>query len=176
MGLNSFLIIFWKLDWWPRLPCLTGLATSGGGGGRRLAVAGEDKLRPSIAWFSWTSKDRRSYWSSNVLFSSPKLLNLVVISCPLSMSDRNLLITSCMMSYGIGVYRKYILLKLVFELWSKKGIKETEKAYEIWYKPSYGKSCQEFKLHSWQKVDQLNSRRRSKFMLKLLRVIQFWSP
>lgn len=78
MGFSNFFNTFWKPD--PRRPCRT-CDTRGGGGGwatlngsgifDRTVVLGSDRLRPRMAWFSWTSKVSLSNWSNRLLCSSP---------------------------------------------------------------------------------------------------------
>lgn len=65
IGPNIFFITFRKPDSRP-----VGFET------RHRWAATSERLRPRMAWFSCTSKERRSYWSTNVLYSSPNLLKV----------------------------------------------------------------------------------------------------
>ncbi|KAK3444826.1 hypothetical protein EUGRSUZ_A00731 [Eucalyptus grandis] len=85
MGLNSFLNTRRKLDGrrsaaaavppWAELRSALDGARRGAG-----ARLGSERLLPSMAWFSWTSKEIRSNRSSRVLCSSPNRFRTALIS------------------------------------------------------------------------------------------------
>lgn len=89
MGLNNFFRTLPKP--YPRRPCLTwvfisgrstGTGSCGGAGAKHFdwGRLGSERLLRRMAWFSCTSNESLSNWSSSVLCSSPNLLNTTSIS------------------------------------------------------------------------------------------------
>lgn len=94
MGLNNFFRTLPKP--YPRRPCLTwvfisgrrrstGTGSCGGADAKHFdwGRLGSERLLRRMAWFSCTSNESLSNWSSSVLCSSPNLLNTTSISSTL---------------------------------------------------------------------------------------------